>query len=255
MKRLFLCVMCLSLFAVFYANAQEDYYSDDSEYTDEYSDESEDYDDTDESDDDYYADDSYDDEDESSDDDYYDEDQKKHEDNSQVSYIYNTTRAGDQMLKIGLGLTIPMNFGNPMPMKSGKMKLGGLGSIGYHVFLKDWLSVGADLGFGFNSTIASNLFNYVPLIATATFQPSFRNFEFPISVGVGFAWETYNTKSYWPGLVFRAEAGVRYKITQNWGVGGNVSYILMPQFGELWNTGKNEVGKFTMISAVANYYF
>ena len=234
-----------------YGNYLEPYaYSEYDDY-DSY-DDYDDYDDydsyEDEEDDDYY--------DDSEDDDYYDEDQRTHEKKKQVSYVYNTTRAGDQQLKITLGLGIPTSFGNPLPGGDGKVKLGGYGTFGYHFFLTDWFAVGADIGFGFNPTIAGHTFNHVPTVATATLQPSIGNFEFPITVGVGAAWETYNGETYWPGLVLLGEVGARYKISQSWGVGLDVSYKAMPQFARNWGTGEETtVGTFFTVSLCANYYF
>ncbi len=256
MKRVFLCAICLvtclsTLSAVqprtkkakkLYGS-YEDYHDRHGNYVERYA-----YDD----DDDYYDDsDDYDD-----DDDYYDDDQKEHEGKRQVSYVYNATRAGDQQLKITVGLGVPLNFGNPLPGSDGKIKFGGYGTFGYHFFLTDWFAVGADIGFGFNPTIAGHTFNHVPTVATATLQPSIGNFEFPITVGVGTAWETYNGETYWPALALVGEVGARYKITQSWGVGLDASYKAMPQFARNWGTGEETiVGTFFTVSACVNYYF
>ncbi|MBR1912280.1 MAG: hypothetical protein IJ828_08000 [Treponema sp.] len=237
MKRIlpFLCM--LFLFApVVHAQEyydDEDYYNDDDYYEED-------------SDDDYYDD----------NDDYYDEDQKEHEENDEISYIINKTRAGDQCIKISLAVDFPTNFGNPLPTKDGKLKMGGIGTLGYKYFLKDWFAVGADVGFGFNSTIGGNTFNWIPIVVSATVQPSVKNFEFPISMGIGMAYESYNSKSYWPGLVIKPEVGVHYKINQGWSVGCDVSYTILPQLGKTWDTGsKNIYGKFIMVAACARYYF
>ncbi|MBQ9539108.1 MAG: hypothetical protein IJU95_07540 [Treponema sp.] len=265
MKRAFICTTCLLTCLTGLSAVQpftekghdlygsyEDYHDRHGNYIEPYA---YDYDDDDYDDYDDY--DSYDDDEdyeEDDDDGYYDDEQKEHERNKQVSYVFNSTRAGDQQLKITVGLGVPLSFGNPL--EDGKMKLGGYGTFGYHFFLTDWFAVGADIGFGFNPTIAGHTFNHVPTIATATLQPSIGNFEFPISVGIGAAWETYNGETYWPGLIMVGEVGARYKITQSWGVGLDASYKMMPQFARNWNTGKETTtGTFFTISACANYYF
>ena len=269
MKRVFLCMICLAALPAGQSFAwdrgdiygsYDDYHDRNGNYLEPYAyyDDSDGYDGSDDFDsyddsDDY---DSYDDSDGGGTDDYYDEDQKEHEKKKQVSYVYNQTRAGDQQLKITVGLGIPLNFGNPLPGEDGKIKLGGYGTFGYHFFLTDWFAVGADIGFGFNSTIAGHTFNHVPTVATATVQPSVGNFEFPLTVGIGTAWETYNGETYWPGLVLLGEAGARYKISQSWGAGLDVSYKMMPQFARNWGTGKETItGTFLTVSACANYYF
>lgn len=241
MKRILPLLCMLFLFAPVvhaqgYYDDSDDYYSDDDYYDEEENDD----------DDDFYDD----------NDDYYDENQKEHEENSDVNYIINKTRAGDQCIKISLAVNIPTNFGNPWPTKDGKLKMGGLGTIGYHYFLTDWFAVGADVGFGFNSTIGGNTFNFIPVVFCATVQPSIRNFEFPISIGIGMAYESYINKSYWPGLVIKPEVGVHYKLSQGWSVGCDVSYTVLPQLGNTWGTGKkNTYGRFVTVAACARYYF
>ena len=241
MKRILPLLCMLFLFAPVvhaqgYYDDSDDYYSDDDYYDEEENDD----------DDDFYDD----------NDDYYDENQKEHEENCDVNYIINKTRAGDQCIKISLAVNIPTNFGNPWPTKDGKLKMGGLGTIGYHYFLTDWFAVGADVGFGFNSTIGGNTFNFIPVVFCATVQPSIRNFEFPISIGVGMAYESYINKSYWPGLVIKPEVGVHYKLSQGWSVGCDVSYTVLPQLGNTWGTGKkNTYGRFVTVAACARYYF
>ena len=216
-----------------YEDSSDDYYDDD------YADEDEE--------DDYYG---------GDDEDYYDEEQRKHEENDPVSYTHYRTRKGDQFLKVGIAGNIPLSFGNPWFTADGKMQIGGLLSIGYHYFLTKYFAVGGDIGFGFNPTIGGNIFSHIPVMLTATFQPAFGSFEFPLTIGVGAAWETYNSEKYWPGLVVRPEAGVYYRINESWAAGGNVAYKFMPQFGQLWGkSDTNIMGHYVEIEASVKYYF
>ena len=232
-------------------NNADDSGSSESEYDD--SDYDSDYDSED--DDDYYDDSSDSDEDYEDFDDYYDENQRKHEENDQVSYTRYKTRKGDQMLKVIVDGNIPLNFGNPWFTADGKMKIGGGLGLCYHYFLTSMFALGADVAFCFNPTIGENIFSHIPIILTATFQPTVGSFEFPISVGVGGAWETYNSEKYWPGLVVKAEAGVYYRINESWSAGGTVSYKFLPQFDQLWGNGENMMGHYVEISASVKYYF
>ena len=181
--------------------------------------------------------------------------QDKHENNDQVEEIYNSdNRRGDQNLRVALGVSFPLSFGNPFT-KDGKMKPGGVACLGYHYFLTPEISVGGDATFGFNVTLGGNLFNCIPILATVTYTPHFKNFEFPITLGIGMAWEMYNGKTYWPGLAVKPEVGVTYRITENWAVGGEISYLWLPQFNKLWSGAENLHAQFITVSASARYYF
>ena len=131
--------------------------------------------------------------------------------------------AGDQFLKIGLMPNFPLNFGN-------KMYVGGAISIGYHRFLTSWLALGADAMFGYNPTIGSNMFTYVPLTLGVTFQPWIWRFEFPITLNIGMAIENYLSYTYFPGLIIRPETGVFYRINEKWSVGIEAQFTYMPQW-------------------------
>ena len=88
-----------------------------------------------------------------------------------------------------------------------------------------------------------------------TYQPSWRNLEFPLSLNVGAAWESYNNHNYFPGLVLKPEAGVHYRINENWSLGLDASWMLLPQFCEWYDKGKNYAGQFATLAFAARYYF
>lgn len=182
--------------------------------------------------------------------------QDQHENEEPVQVIYNTgNMRGDQTLRMSMALSFPLSFGNPFT-DDGKMKLGGIASLGYHYFLTPEISVGGDATFGFNVTLSGNIFNCVPILATVTYTPHFKNFEFPITLGVGFAWEMYNGRTYWPGLAIKPQAGVQYRITPSWAVGGEISYLWLPQFNAIWHKGQENLHcQFANIEVSARYYF
>ena len=162
--------------------------------------------------------------------------------------------AGDQFIRLSLAGNFPLSFGHPFT--DGKLRTGGMFSLGYHYFVMKDLAVGLDAGFGFHVTIGSNLFHYIPILASVTYQPCFGKFELPLSVGIGFAWETYAGNTYWPGLVIKPEAGLHYRITNSWSVGMEAAYMFMPQFAKLYGTGeKNIMGQFLSVQLVARFYF
>jgi len=104
-------------------------------------------------------------------------------------------------------------------------------------------------------SLGGNIFNCVPILGTVTYTPHFKNFEFPVTLGVGMAWEMYNGKVYWPGLAVKPEFGVNYRITTGWSVGGEISYLWLPQFNKLWSGKDNFYAQFVTASISARYYF
>lgn len=187
---------------------------------------------------------------------YEDEDiQGEHENGNPVRFITPTyNHEGDQFIKLGLNVSIPIAPLNPFD--DGHLKIGGTGILGYHVFITPMFSAGADVMFGFNTTIGDNVFNNIPIMVVGTYHPMWQKFEFPISMGIGFAWETYNNYTYWPGLVIRPEVGVHYRIGDSWSLGVDTAYTFMPQFCKFWGTGdKNIWMQFLHTGVTARYFF
>lgn len=168
-----------------------------------------------------------------------------------IEPLYTTNQMGDKYIKISVSPTFPLGFFNQKNEIS--MYVGGLFGLGFHIFLTDNFSVGGDAGFGFNITIGSNVFNYIPIIATATWQFQYKQWEFPLTAGIGFAWELYNGYLYWPGLILEAQAGAQYRIDSNWAAGGELTYMFMPQFNQ--DPAKTKAGHFIDVTLLARYYF
>ncbi|MBO4321212.1 MAG: hypothetical protein J5857_12165 [Treponema sp.] len=180
--------------------------------------------------------------------------QYQHEYEDSVQFIYSQNQEGDQYIRISLSPEFPMFFGNPFT--DGKIKTGGMANLGYHYFFTPNLAFGIDFSFAFHPTIGGNIFNSIPILATITYQPTYKNFEFPLTLALGFAWETYGNQTYWPGFVLRPQAGVHYRINQNWSLGGDVSYTFMPQLLKLYGkANENFIGQFISLDIVARYYF
>lgn len=171
-------------------------------------------------------------------------------------YIENN--AGDQNIRLALGIVLPLNFPDFQSLfdsYGAQLSTGGMGTLGYHRFIAKDFAIGFDISFGFNATIGEHIFSYTPILFSATYQPVWKKLEFPLTLNLGFAWESYNNDNYFPGLVVKPEAGVHYRFNQDWSAGIEASYIFMPQFCELYGSGKNYYGQFATISAVARYYF
>ena len=172
--------------------------------------------------------------------------------------VYVRNQQGDQNIKLSLGVVFPMNFPDAESLfhaDKHQLSIGGMGTLGYHYFLTGNIALGFDVGFGFNTTIGSHILNYVPVLFSATYQFAWKRLEFPVSLNAGFAWESYNNKNYFPGLVLRPEAGVHFRINENWSVGLEGAWMILPQFCEWYDSGKNYTGHFFTLAAAARYYF
>lgn len=187
--------------------------------------------------------------------------QEQDEPEDDTAYSFDLNQKGDQYIRISLGASFPLNFnlsGNFLDLfikNKHQLSTGGMGTLGYHYFLTPYLAVGGDAGFGFNVTIGSNILTYVPLMVSVTYQPTYRRFEFPITVGIGMVWETYANYNYFPGLVIKPEVGIHYRLSPSWSVGGELSWMYMPQFAYHKNVSETYHGQFFTVVAAARYYF
>lgn len=150
------------------------------------------------------------------------EDDTQEPDDSDSYYFARMNQAGDQYILIGINIEFPI--------KPDNLRTGGSGTLGYHRFLSSVIAVGFDVCFGYAPTIGNNVYTYIPFIFSLTYQPTLRRFEFPITMGVGFAVENYMDNSYFPGLVLKPELGAFFRITPSWSLGVEGNYIWMPQW-------------------------
>jgi hypothetical protein len=160
---------------------------------------------------------------------------------------YKTNDAGDQYIKIAIMGVEGLNFGD-------KLETGGAAELGYHRFISSLFALGFDVQFGYNPTIGSNMFTYVPMTLTATFQPYIGKFEFPLTFGVGAALESYLSRNYFPGLVLKGEAGAFFRVAESWSFGIESEYMYMPQY-YYKHPEYNDYGLFITAGLVARYHF
>lgn len=171
-----------------------------------------------------------------------------------INAQYNLNEPGDQVIKLGLMVSFPLNFGGKFPLyKDSKLQVGGAGMLGYHRFLTSWWAVGVDVYFGYHPTIGENIFTYIPFVLNTTIQPTYKRFEFPVSVGVGAAMENYLSRTYFPGLVLRGQAGVFFRATPSWSFGIEGDYMYMPQWYD--DSKYNDYGLFGTFIIAARYHF
>lgn len=180
--------------------------------------------------------------------------QKQDEDDDRFAVEYRMNEPGDQFINIGLMVTFPLNFGGDFPLyREGQLSTGGAGTIGYHRFLTSWFAVGLDVSFGYNPTIGENMFTYVPFVFCFTVQPTIKKFEFPITMGIGAAVESYLNRTYFPGLTLKPEAGIFYRVTPSWSFGIKGNFMYLPQWYE--DSENNDHGNFSSVVIAARYHF
>ena len=175
---------------------------------------------------------------------------------------YNWNSPGDQYINIALMVTFPMNFGGDFPLyRDGQLNTGGAGMLGYHRFITPWFAWGIDINFGYNPTIGSNIFTYVPIMFNLTFQPWFKRLEFPITLGAGAAMESYLSRTYFPGLALKGTGGVFYRATPSWSFGISYDFMYLPQwYNDPFHWGEddakyNDYGLFSSVMLAARYHF
>src|SRR5574344_2240124 len=180
------------------------------------------------------------------------------EEQAPEQFEYKMNQAGDQFIYISLAGSFPLNFPSFTNLFNGtsQLSIGGIGTLGYHYFLTDSFAVGADASFGFNVNIGSHVFNFIPIVATATYQFVVNKIEIPRTLGVGFATESYIGYKYFPGLVIKPDVSVFYRLTQSWSLGFDFSYLFMPQFAELYDSNAHNIyGQFATAGISARYHF
>lgn len=158
----------------------------------------------------------------------------------------NMNEVGDQFIKIGLMVTKPLNF-------DGTLLVGGAGELGYHRFLTQNFLWGIDISFGYDPTIGSNIFTYVPLVFSLTYQPTIKRFEIPITAGIGLAMENYLNKTYFPGLAAKGDIGVYFRATPSWSFGIDGQFMYLPEWYS--DSSKNDYGLFASVELAARYHF
>lgn len=180
--------------------------------------------------------------------------QEQDNDDDRFAVEYRMNEPGDQFINIGLMVTFPLNFGGDFPLyREGQLSTGGAGTIGYHRFLTSWFAVGLDVSFGYNPTIGENMFTYVPFVFCFTVQPTIKKFEFPITMGIGAAVESYLNRTYFPGLTLKPEAGIFYRVTPSWSFGIKGNFMYLPQWYE--DSENNDHGNFSSVVIAARYHF
>ncbi len=132
-----------------------------------------------------------------------------------------------------------------------RLKTGGYGAIRYQGFLSPYVALGGELGYLFDSSL-SDLYTSVPFLAKLTYIPVQGTFEIPLSLGLGFAYNSYRESSYLSFLA-EAEVGVSYYFTESWGLSLSGGLTLIPElyFGD--SSSKTALAGFMPITLSISY--
>ena len=172
------------------------------------------------------------------------------QDESQDSYIedeefiYKMNQKGDQFIKVGLMVNIPLH-----PAAT-QLKVGGAGTLGYMRFLNSNLALGGDASFSYMTTVGKNVFTCIPLMAKVMYQFTADKFEIPVTLGIGGAFQNYIGESYF-GLIIKPEVGAFFRYSPDWSFGVNVGWNMMPQ----WTKDSSYFGVIMDIGATVRYHF
>lgn len=159
---------------------------------------------------------------------------------------YKMNQRGDQFIKIGLMANIP--FSPKIP----QLYVGGSGTLGYMRFLNDSIAIGGDASFAYMKTIGDNILTYIPLMAKVMYQFSVHKFEFPISLGIGGAFQNYSTDTYF-GLAIKPELGAFFRYSPEWSFGLGAGLYILPQWCK--DSSKNRTGLIMDAAITARYHF
>jgi hypothetical protein len=138
--------------------------------------------------------------------------------------------SGDQTFSICLGLVKPLFY---LDKQEGylptKMNLGGMGSLGYTYFLDAHFFLGGELSGMFASTVGENMYFIVPIGFNAGYQFLLGRFEFPLSLMIGAAPQTFKGFSYF-GFFSKASGAVYFRFNSDWSFGLNTGFWWVPEW-------------------------
>ncbi len=165
--------------------------------------------------------------------------------NEQDLIVYEMNQVGDQYIGFKLNLDIPYS-----PFRT--LQVGGSGSLGYHRFITEEITLGGNISFNYNQTIGDNVFYFVPFMFSAGYQFEYNQFEFPVSLEIGGAIQSYLDRTYF-GLAIRPEAGAYYRLNPDWSFGMTMGLYILPQWYS--NPEYNYTGVIHEIGLAARYHF
>lgn len=172
---------------------------------------------------------------------------------------------GDQMLAISPMFAFPTVFVGSSGVIDPNLSVIGIGlSLGYTYFFTPGFFVGGEIGAIAITSKAQNWLYIAPFGVKAGYQFTLhrthlpevlRNFEFPVSLMIGAAVQSYlNHEENYLGLFIKPGAGAFFRFHQSWSAGINAEWWWVPQWPKDDKT-KNVDAHFFELTATIRYHF
>lgn len=164
--------------------------------------------------------------------------------------LYNR---GDQTFIINLGTVFPLFLasGNGASMDA-NMGIGGAGSLNYNYYFNGSFALGGEFGGMFTATIGQNMFFIMPFGLKLTYQFIAVPFEFPLSLMIGAASQSYLESNYF-GLFVKPGVSFYWRYSPDWSFGVNAQYWWVPQWTS--DEATTVFGNFLETTISARYHF
>lgn len=170
--------------------------------------------------------------------------------NGEVPSVYTK---GDKTFTISLGTIVPLFYTTG---SFGKVKnnssVGGAGSLGYNYFFNSHFALGGEFGGMFSGTLGENMLYVIPFGLKATYQFVVPPFEFPISLMVGGAAQSYLDTNYL-GMIVKPGVSAFWRQGPDWSFGINAAWWWLPQWTSSSET--SVFGNFLELTLAARYHF
>lgn len=144
-----------------------------------------------------------------------------------------TYEKGDQVFSFQAGVSLPgffwFPYGGPEAGFLGgndtHLRLGGIGSLSYMVFVSPTLCIGGALGYDFNNSNSGLLLTEIPLWFRLSWIPLQRpKFDLMLSLDLGVAFTRYN-KGFFASPAAEVEVQPVFYFNDNWGLGLSASLM------------------------------
>jgi hypothetical protein len=168
-------------------------------------------------------------------------------------YIPNLYSPGDRIFSMSMGVVFPTVFTDKDGLITHNINpVGGTGNLAYMQFLGSHFFLGGEIGLIFATTLRKNSLYIVPIGLRAGYQFIFKRFEFPLSMTLGLAPQSYLAQNYL-GFFLKPAAGAYFRLNPDWSFGINTAWWWVPQWPKDLERTVN--GNFVDITLSARYHF
>jgi hypothetical protein len=174
-------------------------------------------------------------------------------------YMTELYSRGDQTFTISAGFIFPTVFhdSNMEIIKHNWFPLGGAGSLAYTHFLNAHYFLGIEVGVNFNRTLGENTIFIIPIGIRTGWQFVLHRFQFPVTLTIGVAPESYLDFRY-TGMFIKLGASGFFRFSPEWSFGLNTDWNWYPQWprqNESPVPVKDIYGNIIGLTLAARYHF